>query len=197
MTERRKYRPGSRNRYRGDGQISEGRVAWVRTVLGQFIWMEFDPSGPDQLEESTDEPNLDKLGPNLRLVSPRSSGRPISWNLSALTEEELDILVDFFKQLEARIRPIIRLRDKVAQDAWNEGNDSYYRIYREVPQFVVRERAKLQYSEGILHGSDDDAAGLRDEGDPAGRVLPDDDELADGSPKAPISEDDAPSPDKH
>lgn len=134
-----RFRPGHRNRpqARGDGKLSEGRAAWVKAAFGQLVLM---------VEAEPDHPNL---GPSVMLTYPRPSGRPVTINLTALTEEELDAMQQFFDLLFQTARPVIRLRDKVAKDALAQGDDSHARVYRQAPQFVVRSREVIANAQGV------------------------------------------------
>lgn len=179
----RKFRPGSRNpRFRpNNGRMSEARYAWLRTVIGQFVIMKYDNT-PEEIDDSEEEQDHE-IGPTIRLILPRVSGPPIRYNLTALTEEELRMTRKFFDLLFDLAEPVVRERDRVAQDAFDAGDDSFARIYRQVPQYVVRDRPSRADGEGVQHGSSDDAAGAgRDGGSDLG-VRDDGPELVDGDPQ--------------
>jgi hypothetical protein len=68
------------------------------------------------------------------------------WNLSYLTEQELDAIQTAFISTFDAARPICRKRDKEALDAYEAGDDSDPRIYRAAPHVVDRERGKHSHS---------------------------------------------------
>lgn len=145
---KRKFRPGHRDnpQLRGSGKMSENRFAWLRTVIGQFTIMKYEPS-----EEDADA----EYGPTVLLYIPRPGGRDISFNLTALTKEELDAIEEFFNLLIAEARPVVADRDRIANEALEAGDDSHARVYRQVPQFIVRKRSKRQDNQGVHDGSQD------------------------------------------
>jgi hypothetical protein len=188
----RLYRPGSRNpKYRREGKFSENRVAWLKNFMGQFVIMRY--SNEDIPEDAVD---LKEEGPTYLLVLPkRGGGRPTTFNITSLTIEELQQTRRFFNELFDLAEPIVRHRDKVAQDAADEGDDSYTRYYREVPQYVVREGQLREHDQRIL----DRLAGVLDgagaDGSPDGGVRGDWSELASGESSEGEPEDDEPKAD--
>jgi hypothetical protein len=184
----RLYRPGSRNpKYRRDGRLTENRAAWLKTIGGQFVMMRYP--NEDLPEEYA---NMQEEGPTYLLVIPRKGGRPTTINITSYTLEELEMTRRFFNELFDLAEPIVRHRDKVAQDAADAGDDSYTRYYREVPQYVVRARELRQHDQRILDGlasvPDRAGAGLGTDGGVRG----DGPELAAGEPTEGESEDDEP-----
>jgi hypothetical protein len=136
-----------------------------------------------------------ELGENLVLVIPRPYGKPVSLNFSALTEQELQVTRQIFEKLFDMVEPIVKQRDMEAQRAFDNGDDSFTRIYRQVPQYIVREGAIAPYSESVFGGSKELPLGLGDELDPDGRVRADGDGVADEVPEGGGSEDDQPQAD--
>lgn len=166
----KKYRPGPRNpAYAVDGRMTENRLAWIRTHVGQFVAMYYP--------EGTSEEDSEKTGPTVRLLIPSASGvgRPRGFNLTSLTTEELAYMREFFNMMFDLAQPVVELRDKVAQDAFEQGDDSFSRSYRQVPQFVIRTGSVGPDGESLQHrfagvaerlSSDRDSAeNLRDSGD--------------------------------
>jgi len=154
----REYTGGSRNqRFRKihKGQYVKERMAWVNTFLGQ-IALYFYEEGT-AVADTTTEP-----GPTVKVLIPRYKGPTVHWDLSALTLEELTKLREFFDLAFDTAEPVIRMRDKVAQDAFAEGNDSISRLYRPVPQLVVRKRPEPEHSEGVLDGPENVPSGNDD-----------------------------------
>lgn len=138
---------GSNPQLRGTGKMSEERAAWLRTYLGQMTYMRYDktPDG-DTIEN----------GPNVVLYVPRTGSRiPLIMNITALTIEELDAMEAFFKLIFDEARPIVVERDRVAREAFDSGDDSFARVYRQLPQFIIRSRSEFGHTEGVHVGSED------------------------------------------
>src|SRR6476620_9325172 len=128
---KRQFRPGHRNNPKaaGRGRMSENRYAFLTTLFGTFQIMRYQP----------DEEEI-ALGPTVTLYIPRESKQDISFDLTALTTDELNKLEEFFHLLIAEARPIVAERDRIAHEAFESGDDSFTRVYRQVPQLVVRKR---------------------------------------------------------
>lgn len=179
---RRASRAGSRtNRYRlGYGRIGDNRLAWLRTAITDQIAVLGVPQGEKKEDvELEDEPGVSYL-----LVIPvPGRQRPLFWNLSGMTVEEFEATRQFFNHLFDLVDPVVRERDKVAADAFANGDDSYARIYRPTPQFVTRDRPVREHSEGVHDGLEDAPEGHGDGLDSAGGVRSGGSELADGEPE--------------
>lgn len=186
----RLYRPGSRNpKFRSDGRMSKNRVAWLKTFVGQFVMMRYPNDEQPEGEPVSEE------GPSYVLILPRRGARPLTFNITALTLEELEMTRRFFNELFDLAEPIVRHRDKVAQNAADEGDDSYARYYREIPQYVIREGELRSDDQGVLDRLAD--LSLRDRGvlDPDGGLRGGGSELAPGESSETESEDDGQTPD--
>lgn len=159
MAERkRSYNPGHRKKQlaQTQGKLSKSRWGWVKVWFGQFvIWGDY---GVDDEGNETDQ-LLD-----IKIIHPIPNRAPLSWNLTACTEEELIALKHLWDTAIEWALPIARQRDKEAQDALNNGDDSHSRIYRAVPQLVYRSGPEREHSEGVLDGSED-AAGVPSDGE--------------------------------
>jgi len=145
MAIRKSYKPGSRNaNFRNDrdeGKISENRLAWLRTAVGQAVIMFYDKKEDVEDEDPNDNVELfARLGPSVRLFFPRPNSRTVVLDITSLTLDELIKMRELFSLLFDLAEPSVRLRDKVAQDAFNKGDDSYNRSFRPVGQVVVRTR---------------------------------------------------------
>lgn len=143
-------RAGSRvPRFRpGFGRMGSHRIAWLRTyVTREMSILALNPLEYDEEHDitMTSEPGTSYV---LSMQVP-GRRRPFYWNFSAMTEVELKATREFFTHLFDLADPIVRERDKVAHDANDQGDDSYVRVYRDLPQFVIREREERQDSEGI------------------------------------------------
>lgn len=136
QAKKRLYRAGSRNnKYRNDGSLSPNRLAWIRTIMGQFIIMKDEFRSEDEEEER--EVNQE-IGPTIRFMIP-TRYKPMTFNFTALTKEELDLTREFFNLLFEVAEPIVIHRDKIAKAAFDAGDDSDSRSYRQKPQLVIRE----------------------------------------------------------
>ena len=184
----RRYRPGSRNpKFRPSGKMSDDRASWLRTNIGQFVMMRYVQSKNPDLEDPAED---NEVGPTYVLVLPRYGTRPMKFNITSLTLEELQMTRQFFDRLFDLAEPIVRARDEVAQNAADEGDDSYTRYYRQPPQYVVREGAFREDDQSILDGLKDAPDGSGDGPDSDGGVRGDGDELAPGEPEGGGSQDD-------
>ena len=185
---KREYTGGSRGRFKNltKGTYAKERLAWVNTLLGQQTLYFYEEG--TEIAERTTEP-----GPTVKVLIPRLNGQAVHWDLSALTIEELDAMREFFTLAFDTAEPVVRMRDKAAHDAFTEGNDSFARLYRQLPQLVVRERKEREHDQGILNGPSDVPSGDSDgrsEGSPAGGVRGLGGELADDGAPEGVSEDD-------
>lgn len=191
-----RYRPGHRSsRYRDSGQMSENRLAWIRTHLGQAVIMyyEEDEEGYKEDEENT---TPIEYGPTVRLMIPQKNGRTLFQDITALTLPELEMLREFYNLLFDLAEPSVRERDRIAQDAYDKGDDSYARSYRPVPQFVVRKGTVKPYGEGVLHRLESLFGGTGDKRGFTGGFRRDGNELVDSESKEDGSQDNEPTPDE-
>jgi hypothetical protein len=157
----------------------------VNTILGQIALYVYEEG--TEIAEKSNEP-----GPTVKVLIPRYKGPTVHWDLSALTMEELTELREFFNVAFDTAEPVVRMRDKVAADALAEGNDSFARVYRQVPKLVVRQRKKREHSEGVQHGPEDVLEGGGVDGSSSGGVRGPSGELADGGTSEGGPEDDGP-----
>ena len=185
-----------RRRYITTGKITEGRIVWLNIVSGQFVLLR----GSHEEQEATQA--VPEWGTDYRLYFPRPGTKPVSINLTALTTDELHKFREFLNIAFDLAEPVVAQRDRIAQDAFNEGDDSFARSYRQIPQLVIREGAVGQDDEGVYFRPDDlpsgDESGRGEVGDlrvPDGGVRGAGDELASGEPSTPESEDDEPQAD--
>jgi hypothetical protein len=153
MTTNRKrtYQVGRRNDKnipkQQPGMMSRNRWAWCKVYFGQFvIWADYF--------ETEDGAETDEVK-DIKLVYPVPNRPVVSWNLTALTTEELDATKELIDHAFALARPYCVARDKEAKDAFAEGDDSHSRIYRSVPQLVYREGAVSEHSKSVQHRSED------------------------------------------
>lgn len=181
----RESRAGSRtNRYRvGYGRIGDNRVAWLRTMsTGQLVLAEIDS---DAVNEEAADLQIDGEAGYTYLLNIFIPGRknPLRWNFSAMTQEELEKTRQFFNHLFDLADPVVRERDRIANEAFKKGDDSYARIYRPVPQLVTRERPKRQHDPGVLERPGGAAEGTGSGSDFGGGLPAGSGELADSQPQ--------------
>ncbi len=161
-----------RKQARGSAKLVEERRAWVRCVFGEFIIYD---------QSMTTDPDPE-AGERIQLTY--RDGRKYSrWNLTTLTTEELDAVKKLFDMAFDLARPICEERDKEAQHAFENGDNSFARIYRQSPLFVDRSRPIGEHSPSLRNGpagvpgldsEPGDDGGLRRAGDDVAEPLPHD-----------------------
>lgn len=186
----RQYRPGFRNPDYQEGQISKSRYAWIQTYIGQFVLMRYEE--PEDLPEEDAPKGSAEPGPTIRLMLPNRRGKSIYFNLTALTHRELMLLKRLFDMAFEQAEPIVKMRDKAADDAFERGDDSFIRVYRQVPRLVIRKGAVGSDRQGVYDRPEDVPPGSEQGGGDAGRVPGDGDELADGESSGGGPQDDQP-----
>lgn len=180
----RQYKAGVKPMY-SEGKMSEQRIAWVETHIGQFMVMRYREGDPEpETNKAQPEP-----GPTIRLMHPKS-GRPIMWNLTALTLEELTALRELLNLALDLAEPVVKLRDEAANDAWKHGDDSFVRLYRRSPQLVRRPGVFGEDGKSLLDGPDDVPQGHDGDGDSALGVPSVGPGLAEREPQDPGTQDD-------
>jgi len=190
VTERkRSYQLGNRGKDRSKlqgGKLGPNRWAWVGVYFGKFIiWGDY--------KKDDDGNDTDEVA-DVKLMYPIPNRPPVSWNLTACTEDELIALKHLFDTAFETALPIARQRDKEARDAFDQGDDSHSRIYRQLPQLVYRAGPFAQHGEGV-HDGPEDAAPAHDAGvDPDGGVREAVPGLAERDPSVVESQDDGTPP---
>ncbi len=156
MAGKRLYRPGSRDpKYNGEGRLRENVIAYLSTFIGKFSIEVYEPI---TTEDGYSEVRVES-GNNVRLAICAVNGRTYRYNFSALTHDELVNLKQLFDMLFDEVEPIVLARDREAQDAYENGDDSFARVYRSVPRLVVRKRSIGVDSQGLLRGPEGNAEG--------------------------------------
>lgn len=74
--------------------------------------------------------------------------RTMSVSLSDMTPEELNEFQKFVNLVIDRARPVTELREIKAKEAFDEGDDSYYRLYRPLPRYVDRTGQGSEHDKG-------------------------------------------------
>ena len=130
------YQPGQRNKKFGvNHQITENRYAWVRVETGNYMILYGEDNGS---------------GSDVVIYNPRPGKIPdLAINLSNLTIEELTALKALFDKAFEWAEPVVKQRDKEAQDAWENGDDSHSRNYRPLPVVVWRKEPKREHDESL------------------------------------------------
>lgn len=166
---------GNKN-YRGgppfvsrENRIPEGQTVWMDSAIGQFAITEFDGD-----EESPE------VGTTVRLSLPQARRPTLHYNITALTEQELQNLKTLFDMLFEKALPVVQERDRVADDAFQRGDDSYKRLYRSLSRLVVRERKVRTDGEVVRVGPEDVHAGHGDGDHPGGELRSDGEGVAPG-----------------
>lgn len=126
------------------------RIAWVKAHVYEMVIHKGNSEDPDDLKYHLDP----EIGDPVRLVLRVPRARPIIMYLTSLTVAELDALQTFFNKAIDLARPIAAKLDAQAQQAFEEGDDSYSRIYRAVPEIVERQRKVGQHGTSVPSGPD-------------------------------------------
>lgn len=152
------YKPGTQRKSIGRYRISANRVAWARTAITQLALMRYTDEEMKNVEQRL--PNDEgELGDTYRLMISTTSGRPYTLNLTAMTEQELDAFEGLITLALRAVRPIVRDRDREAAQRYANGDDSFTRSYRQLPQFIIREGAFGQDDRSLLVGLEDALVG--------------------------------------
>lgn len=141
----RTYKLGQRRAdlQRNPETYSKHRAAWCSIFAGQFVIM-------------VNNDTKTVTGPDISILVHQANRKyPSVINLTGSTVEELDALQDLFNSAFEWARPIAELRDKEARDAFEQGDDSHARYYRQLPKLVYRKRPESEHGEGVQHGSED------------------------------------------
>lgn len=111
--------------YKEVGRIPDGRVSEARVVQRFFRCTVLHP----------DRGGQDGL-PSVVWSMPRGDN---AFSLTALTATELRAAKLVFEMAFELAEPICEALDKVAEEAWERGDDTHSRSYRSLPVFFVRE----------------------------------------------------------
>ena len=157
------------------GRIDPDTVAWVDSNIGRIVLKHFEKN-----------PMQGEVGLNHALVIRFFSGGYRTIDVTALTEAEIDAIVEFFILVREEVLPIIRARDEVAREAFDRGDGSFTRSYRALPSVVVQQRASREHNQSLLQrssGSPEGDTGEYTSNGPRieGNVLVEPDEEADGT----------------
>jgi len=137
------FKPGQREKRYISGRVDDSKAAFTDTYMGRYFII---------IGNKTEEQDAGQPGDDVVLCFPkksyrRNTGPAIS--LTNLTYLELQTLRKLFDLAFEWAEPIVQERDRVAQDAFDQGDDSFERLYRRVPNLVIRKRPKRENSDGV------------------------------------------------
>lgn len=137
------WRPGHRRAPAGQNP-KFGDDVWLLATVGRLSVMGV-AQDPGELPPDPFNAGLtaDSYGKNVVLLFRMNTGRnafPV--DLTALNKKELDTLEEVLKEALAHARPIVEERDRIAEEAAANGDDTYYRRHRVDPK-VSRFPGKL------------------------------------------------------
>jgi len=116
------------------GEFSDNRIAWV--ALQKFEAIVFIGDDEEYLETSnTRRPDYDQVKLMFRVLTRRA---PWILNLTHMTSNELEELKKCIDFAFDQAKPTCALLDARAQDAYDNGDDSWSRLYRPPALFVER-----------------------------------------------------------
>lgn len=124
-----------------DGKFPPERKRWL--TCGGLLFLHYvQPDG----SHKNGEGSIAGWGEShqLTLVNRRTSSR-FTADLTEMTELELDEFQKFVNLVIDRARPVTKLRDTKAREAFDAGDDGYTRLYRSVPEYVDRERSSGEH----------------------------------------------------
>lgn len=129
------------NKRRAAGKMVNDRRAWA--TLPKFDLILFvgdDLSNPEINKDSKYDYPHSPVYFDIRYPAKRN---PTRISLTGMTTAELDVFEKFILHAISRARPIVEDLDRMAWEAFENGDDSYERLYRPDPQFIDREGGDL------------------------------------------------------
>lgn len=137
------------------GQMADTREAWVDMPKFQAVlfvghdedWLEWKADQGKDFTPKPDEP------PPVR-VQIRIPGRryPTNFALSGMTVPELKAFKAFMDMAFEKALPSCEYQDAAALKAYEEGDDSFARIYRPIPKLLTRQRVQSEHPQGLPSG---------------------------------------------
>lgn len=187
----RRYQPGQKvNKFRAGNKYSPNRVAWVNTATVQIALMRYPEGSLPEGEKPESSFNSDP-GPTFALVFQFPKVRyPISISLGVMTVHEVKALQAFLNAAFELAEPIATERDRKAEDAYQNGDDSYTRLYRQLPQLVIREGPLREDEQGVLQRLNSVLGGNAVRGAVGDRIQRERDEVANQEPPNSSTQDD-------
>lgn len=189
------YQPRSKTRRVGRWKISDNRIAWARVAPVLVSIMRYTEEEMRLAEDVPPDEDYETGDTYRLLISLPNMRRPITINLTALTFEELEAFEKLVNLAITISKPVVQERDRKAAEASANGDDSFSRIYRPVPQFIIREGSFGEDAKSVLDGLAYAPEGLPSNRDPNGGVRASRAELADELSEDSEAEDYGPTPD--
>jgi len=84
----------------------------------------------------------------LGIFTKRFGAHSMVIDLSEMTTQELDATKELLDVMFAEAHEVCEHRDQLAREAYEDGNDTHYRLYRTVPAMVDRSGSLGKHSEG-------------------------------------------------
>lgn len=131
------------------GKFSETLESKVDFADFQLILFE----GHEVREHMVKEPNgADPFDLVARSLTAYRSAPPLRISLTGMTVAELEKFREFINRAIEKALPIAEELDLMAKEAFKNGDDSFTRLYRTIPEIFIRKpKAKLD-SEGLHDG---------------------------------------------
>jgi hypothetical protein len=123
------------------GRISESRRAWTRTYPAEFVLY------VNERDEGSADPAADTT-PTIVLFF-KVGAKAVYLDLTVLTAEELAASKKLIDLAFDEAKPVCEERDRMAEEAMANGDDTHARAYRAVPQFIDRKRSERPDGQGI------------------------------------------------
>lgn len=115
------------------------RIGKAMTALAN-VWnykvsiFAYDPNEDFDASELDDGLTKETIGKDIFIHLSNASGRAFPINLSTLTVEELNALHEVIEHAFTAARPIVEERDRIAEKAAADGNDTFHRRHRSSPK---------------------------------------------------------------
>lgn len=148
-----------------DTRFSENRVAWLSLQNVEVVIMRYDDDNSEGLDKD-DVPGTPSV--NLSFPHPGNRAKSRFISLTGLTELELAELRNVINLACDLAEPIVRFRDKVAKHGSEQGDDSFARLYRAVPEVFTRQGAKPEDLQELRSRFERPLEALSDDSDSAG-----------------------------
>lgn len=130
---------------RQNQQYGDTRRAWLETYSSRFTLY----AGIPDVEAGKEYSDAVVI-----MIEAVGTSRKFSVSLSAMTYDELCAAKEFFDMAFANAQEVTQKRDREAQEAYDEGDTSFNRIYRRIPRIFVREGQVYGNRATLLRGSD-------------------------------------------
>ena len=138
-----KYTPmrSDKPKQRASGSLTTSRKAWTTlNNLKVTIFSLHDEKFTDELPEELKDKYSKFVGDDDVVTIQLSTGfKSFGVSLTNFTGEELAVFKEMFNHAIELAAPVVAARDAITQEAYDEfDDDSFDRLYREVPRVLVR-----------------------------------------------------------